>query len=85
MDAGGDGGDGVEFELGEQDSEGCTGYKRKMKCGACGGAEGFGGKGAGGAALAGGGGYGSCGAERGGGAEDGADIAGILNAGEDDD
>ena len=85
VDAGGDGGDAVEFELGEQDSEGGTGDERKMKSGACGGAEGFGRKGAGGAALASGGGYGARGAECAGGAEDGADVARILNAREDDD
>jgi len=81
----GDGGDGVEFELREEDSESGSGYERKMKSGACGGAEGFGREGTGGSALTRGGSDGSCGAESGGGAEDGADISGILDSGEDDD
>jgi len=38
VDAGGDGGDGVEFELGEEDAEGGSCYERKMEGGACGGA-----------------------------------------------
>ena len=54
VDGGGDGGDAVEFELREQDSEGGSGYERKMECGACGGAESFWREGAGGAALSGG-------------------------------
>jgi len=75
----------VEFELREQDSESGSGYERKMKSCACGRAEGFGRKGAGGAALTRGGSDSSGGAEGGGGAEDGADISGILDSGEDDD
>jgi hypothetical protein len=83
--AGGDGGDGVEFELGEENAEGGSGYEGKMESGASGGAESFGREGAGGAALSGGAGDGSGGAEGGGGAEDGADVAGVLNSRENDD
>src|ERR1700757_927941 len=82
VDAGGDGGDGVEFELGEENAESRACYERKMEGGAGGGAEGFGRKGARGAGLAGGGGDGSGRAESGGGAEDGADVTGILDSGE---
>jgi len=55
-----------------------------MQRGACGGAEGFGRVGAGGAALTGGGGDGGGGAKGGGGAQDGADVAGVLDASEND-
>jgi len=85
VDAGGDGGDAVEFELGEEDAERGSGYEREVESGAGGGAESFGRKGAGGAGLAGGGGDGSGGAECGGGAEDGADVAGVLYSGENND
>src|ERR1700731_4485351 len=68
VDAGGDGGDGVELELGEENAEGGAGDDGKMESGACGGAESFWREGAGGAALSGGGGDGSGGAESGGGA-----------------
>ncbi len=81
VNAGGDGGDAVELELCEEDAEGGSRYKWKMKGGAGGGAEGFRREGAGGAGLAGGGGDGSRGAESGGSAEDGADVAGVLNTG----
>ena len=85
VDAGGDGGDVVELELGEEDAEGGALHERNVEGGAGGGAESLGRKRAGGAGLAGGGGDGSGGTERGSGAEDGADVAGILNTGEDDD
>ena len=81
----GDGRDGVELELSEENAEGGSGYERKMKSGACGGAEGFGREGTGGSALTRGGSDSSGGAEGGGGAEDGANISGILDSGEDDD
>jgi len=56
VDAGGDGRDGVEFELGEEDAKGGSCYKREMESGARGGAKGFGQRRVGGAELAGGGG-----------------------------
>ena len=56
-----------------------------MERGSCGSAESFGREGACGAALAGGGGDGGGGSEGGGGAKDGTDVAGILDAGENDD
>ncbi len=83
--AGGDGGDGVEFELCEEDAEGGSGDDWKMEGCSRGSAKGFGREGAGGAALAGGGGDGSGGAEGRGGAENGADVAGILDSREEDD
>jgi hypothetical protein len=54
-----------------------------MEGGSGGGAQGFGREGAGGARLPGSGGDRACGAESGGGAENGADVSGILNTGED--
>ncbi len=82
--AGGDGGDVVELELGEEDAESGSGDDGEMKSGSGGGAERFGREGAGGAGLSGGSGDCSGGSESSGGAEDGANVAGVLNAGEDD-
>ena len=79
--AGGDGGNGVEFELREENAEGGSGDDWEMERCPCRGAKGFWREGAGGAALAGGGGDGSGGAECGGGAENGAHVAGILDSG----
>ena len=38
VDAGGDGGDAIEFELGEENAEGGSGYEWKVEGGSCGGA-----------------------------------------------
>ena len=84
VNAGGERVDAVEFELGEENGERHSGDDGEMERGASGGAEGFGRVGAGSAALTGGGSDGSGGPKSRGGAEDGADVAGILDAGEND-
>src|SRR6516225_8086787 len=84
VNAGGDGGNVIELELSQQNTESGAVNEGKMQCGACGSAQGFGRKRAGGAGLAGGGGDGSGSAEGSGGAKNCSDIAGILDSGEND-
>ena len=77
--------DAVEFELREENGERHSGDDREMQRGAGGSPKRFGREGTSGATLSRSGGDGGGGAKGGGGAEDGADVARILNAGEDDD
>ncbi len=79
-----EGADFCGLKLFEKRGESWALVDREMKRGTSGGAEGFGRKGIGSAADAGGGGGGSSGTESGGGANDRADIAGVLNACKDD-
>ncbi len=85
VNAGGEAVDAVEFELREKNRERQSGDDGEMERGAGGGAERFGRVGAGGAALSRSGSDGGGGAKGGGGAQDRADVAGVLDAGEDDD
>jgi len=84
VNAGGKRADAVEFELREKNGERHSGDDGEMQRGASGGAEGFGRVRTGGTALSGSGSDGSGSTEGSGGAEDGADVAGILYAGEND-
>ena len=72
-----------DFELGEENRQRHSGKNGQMKSGASGGAQGFWRKRAGGAGLAGSGGDRASGAKGRGGAQNGADITGILHASED--
>ena len=72
------------LELSEQDRKRGSGKNRKMKRSSRGGAQSFWRKGAGRSADAGSGGGGTGDAKGGGRAQDGADVSGILNAGEND-
>ena len=76
----GDGRDVVEFELSEENSERRAVDEGKVKGRSGGGTKGFGGKGTGRAGLAGGRGDSSGGAERHGGAHNGAHVAGVLDS-----
>jgi len=71
-------------ELSEKNWESGAGEDGNVERCSCGGAEGFGGEGAGGAALAGGGGNCGGGSEGCSGAEHSANVAGILDSGEND-
>jgi hypothetical protein len=82
--AGGEGANAGDSELGEKDREGHPSENREVERCARGGTQGFRRIGAGGAADAGRGCDGPGRAESGGGAEDGADVAGILDACEND-
>jgi hypothetical protein len=84
VNTGGERVDAVEFELCEEDSERHSGDDGEMEGGTGGGAEGFGRVGAGSAALTGSGSDGGGGSKSGSGTENGADVAGILNASEND-
>lgn len=83
VDAGGESADSRDAKLRQQNWERHAGENREVKGGSGRGTQSFRRKRIGGAALAGGGGGGSGGSERGCGADDGANVAGILDARED--